>query len=126
MLLLAPLASQAAPSAKDIETSCKNASTRSVTYSMCLDEKLKTTQTSYDAWIQSREIELEKVAKDTGRESIIYEFKKSNDFYKQFIESQCRRVFFENQSKGNAADRYRVCKIRQMLSRIEQMEQEAE
>ncbi|WP_232824685.1 hypothetical protein [Algibacillus agarilyticus] len=109
----------------DIVAQCQHASSSKVKYSICLDEKLKKAELFYKAWVQGRELELDELVKQTGRDSILSEFIKANKFYEQFMESQCRRVFFENQSEGNAADQYRVCKVNQYNARIKQLKAEA-
>ncbi|NTS78397.1 DUF1311 domain-containing protein [Catenovulum sp. SM1970] len=104
---------------------CKAQSPTSAKFSICLDEAMKLKDRELKTWIQDRRLELEAMAESTGRTSVVMQFNKANDFYLQFIESECRGVFFEKQHEGNPADEYRSCKIKQTDKRIDQLKTES-
>lgn len=110
--------------AEEAEQACANKKSTPARFSICIDERLTIAERNYQAWLTSRELDLEEKAKQTGRTAIVHEFKKSNTFYKEFMEAQCRRVFFENQGDKSAADQFRLCKIDQIALRIAQLKLE--
>ncbi len=107
-----------------VSKKCKNQSKTKAQYSICLDEEMKSQERLLESWVHSKEIELDKLAIDAQNKSVLKQFKKANAFYKQYIESQCRSVFFEKKKGGNPADRYRMCKITEIVKRIKQLESE--
>ncbi len=107
-----------------VSKKCKKQSKTKAQYSICLDEEMKSLERQLESWLHSKEIELEKLATDSQNKSVLKQFKKANAFYKQYIESQCRSVFFEKKKGGNPADRYRMCKITEIAKRIKQLESE--
>ncbi|WP_048690410.1 lysozyme inhibitor LprI family protein [Catenovulum maritimum] len=112
------------PDTAKLIAECKTSTQTETQYSICLDETMKRVERDLKAWIYQTQEKLELIAEKTGNESGLYEYKKANSFYQKFIESQCRSVFFENQTKGDAANQFRICKIDKTLERIKQLKTE--
>lgn len=107
-----------------VKANCEKTARNQAQYSVCLDEKMKMVERELETWITLMDEKLEEAAKGSGRYSILSEFRRSNKFYNQYIESQCRRVFFQEQHNKGAVDEYRLCKIVQTKQRIENLESE--
>jgi|GEM_PF-3498866 len=98
--------------------SCKQRSTHATAYSICLDEAVKQVEREYESWVLQAEEKLASQSKGPQANSAVYEFKRANKYYQQYIESYCRSLFFAKQGDTDAANTFRECKLKQLRQRI--------
>ena len=99
--------------------SCDSKNMQATAYSICLDEAVKQVEREHEAWILQTENKLTENAKGPQIDAALYELRKANKYYQQYIESYCRSLFFANQGSPEAANIFRQCKIKQLRQRIE-------
>lgn len=100
---------------------CNKKSHQSMAYSICLDEALKQVERELKAWQLESEDKIKAITQKLKNEAALYEFKKANKYYSQFIESHCRSLFFTKQNMTQAANLFRACKIKQTRIRMQNL-----
>ncbi|MCU4677686.1 hypothetical protein N7931_18915 [Catenovulum sp. 2E275] len=97
---------------------CKQQQTQATAYSICLDEAVKQVERELESWILQTENKISASASGPQVDAAMYELKRANKYYQQYIESYCRSLFFANQGSAEAANIFRQCKIVQIRQRI--------
>ncbi|MER2490345.1 lysozyme inhibitor LprI family protein [Catenovulum sediminis] len=127
--LLTSLNVYSAPSAREkadaLIENCKQNSKTTSSYAICLDESAKQVDRELQAWVFDAEEKLQAQMGKNGNESILSEYRRANKHYEKFIESQCRSVFFQNLTSSDAANEFRICKIKKTLQRIHQLKEDS-
>lgn len=103
---------------------CDKKSHQAIVYSICLDEAVKQVERELKAWQLESEDKVKAITQKLQNEAALYEFKKANKYYNQFIESHCRSLFFTKQNMAEAANLFRVCKIKQTRIRMQNLKYE--
>ena len=101
---------------------CKPKAQDSVEYSRCLDVVIDKVDREMQTWINNQIFILEELAMNTGRNSALKMFKRSQSNFIRFREDNCRWQYLALSPNEFAAPAYKKCYIRASKDRIKELE----
>ncbi|WP_286261463.1 lysozyme inhibitor LprI family protein [Thalassotalea atypica] len=101
---------------------CQPKAQDSAEYSRCLDVVIDKVDREMQTWINNQIFILEELAMNTGRNSALKMFKRSQSNFIRFREDNCRWQYLALSPNEFAAPAYKKCYIRASQDRIKELE----
>jgi uncharacterized protein YecT (DUF1311 family) len=109
---------------KTIE-SCEGKTADKYKISQCIEELKKSTERELTPWVNNQVFTLETMAKQTGRSTLLNQFKKSQKDFEKYRASNCRWLYLMVSPGAKAPTEYNKCVIELNKNRIKQLQKAA-